>query len=298
MEERDLSVLVGHVDVEALGAQEVVDLVLDRLHPDVALACSFQKEESVLLDMMLTREPEARVFALDTHVLFPETYAVWREIEKRYGIQVQVFEGPSLGRQAATHGDALWERNPALCCSIRKVAPLGHALAGSTAGSPACAATSPPPAPTRRSSAGTSATSCGRRARWRTGHDDVWAYIREHELPVNELHGRGYASIGCARNRRGPRRALVGARQDRVRAPRMTSTRNGRAPLHLSHLDVLEAEAIHIMREVAAELERPSSFSRAARTRSCSSASPRRRSAPVASRSLSCTSTPDTTSRR
>ena len=115
------------------------------------------------------REPEARVFALDTHVLFPETYAVWREIEKRYGIQVEVFEGPSLGRQAATHGDALWERNPALCCSIRKVAPLGHALAGLDGWITGVAATSPPPAPTRRSSAGTSATSCGRRARWRTG---------------------------------------------------------------------------------------------------------------------------------
>src|SRR3989304_2840560 len=127
---RDLSVLVGDADVEALGAQEVVDLVLDRFYPKIVLACSFQKEEAVLLEMVLTREPKARVFALDTHVLFPETYALWREVEKRYGVEIEVYEGPSLGRQAAVHGEALWGRNPALCCSIRKVAPLSRALAG------------------------------------------------------------------------------------------------------------------------------------------------------------------------
>jgi phosphoadenosine phosphosulfate reductase len=198
VEERDLSVLVGDVDVEALGAQQVVDLVLDRLHPNVALACSFQKEESVLLDMMLTREPQARVFALDTHVLFPETYAVWREVEKRYGIQVQVFEGPSLGRQAAVHGDALWERNPALCCSIRKVAPLGQALAGLDGWITGV----------RRDQSPTRAETPklgwdDRHELWKASpiadwsDEDVWSYIRERELPVNELHDRGYASIGC-----------------------------------------------------------------------------------------------------
>ena len=104
--------------------------MVEHFHPRLSLACSFQKEESVLLDMLLAIAPDARVFALDTHVLFPETYDVWRQVEKRYGIQVEVYEGPSLGRQAAIHGDALWARNPSLCCAIRKVGPLGHALAG------------------------------------------------------------------------------------------------------------------------------------------------------------------------
>ena len=55
---------------------------------------------------------------------------MWREVEKRYGIVVEVYEGPSLGRQAAVHGEALWERKPDLCCAIRKVAPLARALEG------------------------------------------------------------------------------------------------------------------------------------------------------------------------
>ena len=104
--ERSVAELVGETDVEALSAEQVVETILEALHPNVALACSFQKEESVLLDMLLEREPAARVFALDTHVLFPETYAVWRAIERRYGIAIHVYEGPSLGRQAAVHGEA------------------------------------------------------------------------------------------------------------------------------------------------------------------------------------------------
>ena len=81
-------------DVEALTAEQVVDLDARDPPPAIALACSFQKEESVLLDMLLEREPNARVFALDTHVLFPETYDVWREVEQRYGIRIEVLRGP------------------------------------------------------------------------------------------------------------------------------------------------------------------------------------------------------------
>ena len=123
--ETDIRALIGDTDPETLSAPEVLGVMVEHFHPRLSLACSFQREESVLLDMLLGIAPDARVFALDTHVLFPETYDVWRQVEKRYGIQVEVYQGPSLGRQAAIHGEALWERNPTLCCSIRKVA---HAL--------------------------------------------------------------------------------------------------------------------------------------------------------------------------
>ena len=196
--ERTVSELVGASDIDALSAEEVVDAVLDRLHPRIALACSFQKEESVLLDMLLEREPQARVFALDTHVLFPETYAVWRQIEQRYGIQIEVFEGPSLGRQAAIHGEALWERNPDLCCSIRKIGPLGAALSGLDGW---ITGVRRDQAPSRASTPKLGWDE--RHELWKASpladwtDEDVWAYVRERELPVNPLHERGYASIGC-----------------------------------------------------------------------------------------------------
>ena len=183
---------------EGLPARDLVAYVVDRFHPDLTLACSFQKEDSVVLDMVLEAQPKARVFTLDTHVLFPETYGLWKQIEKRYGIELEVFEGPSLGRQAAEHGDTLWATNPNLCCAIRKVEPLVRALSDVE-----CWLTG-----IRRDQSPTRADSPKlgwdeRHEVWKANpladwtDDDVWSYIRERELPVNELHARGYASIGC-----------------------------------------------------------------------------------------------------
>ena len=70
-------------DLESLSAQEVLAHVVDEFHPRLYVACSFQKEASVILDMLLAIEPGARVFTLDTGVLFPETYETWRRIEGR-----------------------------------------------------------------------------------------------------------------------------------------------------------------------------------------------------------------------
>jgi phosphoadenosine phosphosulfate reductase len=185
-------------DVEALGAEQVLALLLEQFPNRVALACSFQKEESVLLDMLFALEPKARVFALDTHVLFPETYRVWRELENRYRTKIEVYEGPSLGRQAAVHGDELWKTKPDLCCSIRKVEPLNRALADLDAWITGL----------RRDQSPTRADAP--KLGWDEEHelwkaspladwsDEMcWAYIEEHGLPYNRLHERGYASIGC-----------------------------------------------------------------------------------------------------
>src|ERR671911_3109103 len=80
---------------EELSAQELVTAMVERFGDRVSLACSFQKEESVLLDMLFSIEPKARVFALDTHYLFPETYELWREVERRYDTKIELSEGPS-----------------------------------------------------------------------------------------------------------------------------------------------------------------------------------------------------------
>ena len=175
--ERDVAELVGTADVETLSAEQVVEATLEALHPEVALACSFQKEETVILDMLLERQPKARVFALDTHVLFSETYALWRELERRY---------------------VLWERNPDLCCSIRKLGPLGEALSGLSGW---ITGVRRDQAPSRAATAKLGWDE--RHELWKASpladwtDDDVWAYVRARDLPVNPLHEHGYASIGC-----------------------------------------------------------------------------------------------------
>jgi phosphoadenosine phosphosulfate reductase len=186
-------------DVESLGAEEVLALVLDAFPGRVSLACSFQKEESVLLDMLFALEPRARVFAIDTHHLFPETYAYWRDLERRYGTTIEVYEGPSPEELAATHGERLWETKPDLYLAIAKVAPLVRALGDLDAWITGIRRDQ---SPTR-----THAPKLGwdgQHELWKanpladwTG-EMCWAYIRERGLPYNPLHDRGYDSIGDA----------------------------------------------------------------------------------------------------
>ena len=185
-------------DLEDATAEEVIAWGIDQFHPSIALACSFQQEESVLLDMLLKTRRDARVFALDTHVLFPETYALWAQVEERYGISVERAQGPTLAQQAATHGDALWLRDPDACCGLRKLTPLRDKLAGLDAWITGIRREQSP------------ARAGARKVEWDERHGlwklnpiadwtekDVWNRIQERELPYNPLHDQGYASIGC-----------------------------------------------------------------------------------------------------
>ena len=90
---RGVEPLTSPPDLEAASAEEVLEYLVDRFHPRLYVACSFQKEASVIMDMLLKIEPEARFFTLDTGVLFPETYETWRKVEQRYGVHVDVYQG-------------------------------------------------------------------------------------------------------------------------------------------------------------------------------------------------------------
>ena len=184
--------------LEGASAEEVLAHVAGQFHPRLSVACSFQKEASVIMDMLLRIEPGARFFTLDTAVLFPETYATWRRLEERYGIEIEVFRGMSLARQADVHGDELWNRDPDACCGIRKAAPLNRALSGVDAWvsglrrdqSPARAAT-----PKLHWDERHGLWKANPLADWTDA--DVWRYLVDHEVPYNPLHDRGYPSIGC-----------------------------------------------------------------------------------------------------
>ena len=88
------------------------------------MACSFQKEESVLIDMLMRDRASARVFTIDTGVLFPETYEVWRKVEDRYGLRVEVVD-------ATPPNGTPWSASN--CCGARKVDALERALADTQA---------------------------------------------------------------------------------------------------------------------------------------------------------------------
>ena len=71
---RSVEPLTSPPDLEGASAEEVLEYLVDRFHPRLYVACSFQKEASVIMDMLLKIEPETRFFTLDTDLLFPKTY--------------------------------------------------------------------------------------------------------------------------------------------------------------------------------------------------------------------------------
>jgi phosphoadenosine phosphosulfate reductase len=183
--------------VEAMSAEEIVALCVCEFTGGVSLACSFQKEETVLLDMLFAVEPDARVFAIDTHYLFPETYEVWRAVEQRYRTTVEVFEGPSPEALTKTHGEKLWESKPDLYLAVAKVEPLVRALGELDAWITGIRRDQSPTranAPKLGWDAAHELWKANPLADW--GDDDCWAYIRERGLPYNPLHDSGYESIG------------------------------------------------------------------------------------------------------
>jgi phosphoadenosine phosphosulfate reductase len=175
--------------LEAASAEEVVALAVEKFHPRLTMACSFQKEESVLVNMLIRACPEARVFTIDTGVLFPETLATWERFEDRFGVSVEVFDAASPGQPWTVDN----------CCGPAKVDALDRALGGVDAWITGI----------RREQATTrsSATKLERdenRGLWKVNpladwtEKDVWRYIHRHDLPYHPLHDQGYASIGCA----------------------------------------------------------------------------------------------------
>jgi phosphoadenosine phosphosulfate reductase len=165
-------------------------LRLAAAHERLVFLCSFQKEESVILDELLAVAPHARVVTIDTGVLFPETLDTWRAFEERFGVRVEVEEA---------FGAPPWS-GPSHCCGADKVAALNRALAGADAWITGLRREQ---GPTRAS------TECvdvdAKRggiakysplAHWT--ERDLWNRIHERGLPYHPLHDRGYESIGCA----------------------------------------------------------------------------------------------------
>lgn len=182
-------------------AEEILRYAVDQFHPRLYVASSFQKEASVILDMLLKIEPNARFFTIDTGNLFPETFDVWRRIEQRYDVKIDVYSATDFAPAevlAKSTPENTWAGDPDECCGTYKVAALQAALADVDAWVTGL----------RRDQAHTRTET--RKVQWdlKNGRwkicplanwteKDVWRYLHENDVPYNDLHDRGYASIGC-----------------------------------------------------------------------------------------------------
>ena len=168
-------------------------------YPKLTFATGFGAEGCVIIDLVGRAKLPIDLFTLDTGVLFPETYELWRRLEHKYGITIRaVRPGQSIPEQALVHGPALWEREPDRCCELRKVIPLRHELSKFDAWITAI----------RRDQTAQRAYARVVERDTKFGllkinplvtwsHDDVWAHIYANDVPFNVLHELGFPSIGC-----------------------------------------------------------------------------------------------------
>jgi len=186
--------------------QEILALALKEYSPDIGISFS-GAEDVVLLDMAVKLDLPFKVFSLDTGRLHPETYQFIEKVRTHYGIVVEAMFPKPDSVQALVREKGLFSfytDGHKECCGIRKVEPLMRALAPLRAWvtgqrkdqSPGTRSEVPviqldrtfgtPERPLMKVNPLSSWTS-----------RQVWSYIREHEVPYNTLHDRGFISIGC-----------------------------------------------------------------------------------------------------
>ena len=166
----------------------------------VVATTGFGLEGCVLVDLLSRLRVPPRVVYLDTHFLFPETYALRDRLAERYPRVRLTDAGTRLTavEQETAFGPALWSRDPDACCRLRKVEPLRAALRGVDVWITGL----------RREQ---SAERAGIRAvEWDAQYEvvkvnplagwtrsEVWQHVRANDVPFNPLHLDGYPSIGC-----------------------------------------------------------------------------------------------------
>ena len=183
--------------------QELLSWVLTEYKGEIALSSSFSIEDQVLTDMICKIDPSTRIFTLDTGRLLPETYTLIEKTKQKYNIDIEIFfpNYTDVENMVNRHGINLFYKSVEcrkLCCNVRKIEPLKRAFTG------------------------LKVWICGLRQEqsitryglkpieWDGNNNlikisplaiwteqDVWEYIRQNNVPYNELHDHGFPSIGC-----------------------------------------------------------------------------------------------------
>ena len=167
-------------------------------------ASSLAAEDMVLTDLILKAGLPIGIFSLDTGRLNPETVAVIDAVRERYRYNIAVFhpQAEAVANYVASNGlnafyDSIEMRRE--CCRIRKVEPLGRALAGSRAwvtGQRRAQSSTRAELAVQEQDAAHGNVKFNPLADW--SEQDVWDYIRANNVPYNALHDQGFPSIGCA----------------------------------------------------------------------------------------------------
>ena len=167
---------------------------------ELAITTAFGMEGCALIEMYGRHGKPLTVIYLDTMFFFPETYALRDRLIERFPHIRFVNRGTGMTpeEQEQQHGAELWKRDPHLCCLIRKVDPMKTALTGVDIWITGL----------RRSQSPSRANLRVIEWDWKyqimklnplagMERPEIWEYIQKNDVPYNELHAKGYPTIGC-----------------------------------------------------------------------------------------------------
>ena len=172
-------------------------------HGKIVFSTSLGSEDQVITQMIATNGQPIRIITLDTGRLFPETLNLLDITIKKYKVDIELFFPDSASVEAMVKNDGInlfydGVEKRRFCCAIRKTAPMRRALEGMEVWVTGLRQNQ---SVTRSDSAmiewddNLGLIKLNPLIYWTT--EMVWDYIRKHHIPYNELHDKGYPSIGC-----------------------------------------------------------------------------------------------------
>ena len=193
-----------NVEFRPLRPAERLALLRQRVPGRIVFTTSFGLEDQAITHLIAEAGLTIELATLDTGRLFPETYDLWAETERRYGLKIRACypDAEALEALVAETGiDGFYHRPEwrQACCGVRKMVPLGRALVGAAGWVAGLRADQSG----HRSVVPFVGFDAGRRlikANPLLDHtrEEIAAFAAARGVPINRLHGRGFLSIGCA----------------------------------------------------------------------------------------------------
>jgi len=202
-EEMKAQIAQWNDELKEKSAVGVLGFFLQHFGEKIVLSTSLGLEDQVLTEMVMRQKKDVDVFTLDTGRLFPETYDLIARTNKHFKIRMKTYfpEAAKVEEMVASHGINLFYdsvENRKMCCGIRKVAQLPRAFEGMEAW--ICGLRKDQSVSRFFNSlvewdANNGLVKINPLINW--SEKEVWSYIKDHGIPYNLLHDRGFPSIGC-----------------------------------------------------------------------------------------------------
>ncbi len=184
-------------------AEEILSFFINEFDGKLAFGTSLGAEDQVITDMIAKINKDTKIFTLDTGRVFPETYETLQDTIDKYGIKIDVYfpNSEKVERMVNEKGINLFYKsveNRKMCCHVRKIEPLQRAMTGVDVWVTGIRREQ---SVTRILTDIVEYDSANGKIKVNPLVDwteqDVWDYIKQHGVPYNKLHDKGFPSIGC-----------------------------------------------------------------------------------------------------